>query len=159
MRSTRVRSTILFAGAALSLLAACASLGSEQDQSMAGVLRREMQGYQEWAQFAGFPGIQESKSRAHGKFVATYINSIAAQDPAGVPFGSILVKENFSANDRATLESTTVMQRIEGYDPDNHDWFWARFTAGGELTHSGQVAMCADCHFDAGDDDFVFLND
>lgn len=76
-----------------------------------------------------------------------------------LPPGSILVKENFSRNDRASLEGITVMKRIAGYDPDNEDWFFARYSAGGSLTHAGKVAMCSDCHSSADGDDFSFLND
>jgi hypothetical protein len=57
------------------------------------------------------------------------------------------------------LDSYTVMERVEGDEPENGDWFWARYSTDGTLTHSGQVGMCADCHFDADGDDFVFLND
>ena len=158
MQQTRLYRTLVLAFGAISLIAACASLGTEEDQSTAGVLRTEMEGYQQWAQFEGYPGIQKSKSKVHGKYVATYINAIAARNPTDLAFGSIIVKANYAKKDVSTLKSTTVMKRIEGYDPENGDWFWARYAADGELTHSGKVSMCLDCHFDA-DDDFVFLND
>lgn len=143
----------------LILIVACRSHGTPEDQGMAADLWRDLDGYQRWAQFEGYPGIQKSKSSMHGKFVATYINAIAAADPKGLPDGSVIVKENFSKNDRATLNGLTVMKRVSGYDPEGGDWFWARYEPNGGPTHAGKVSMCADCHFDAGNDDFVFLND
>jgi hypothetical protein len=46
-----------------------------------------------------------------------------------------------------------------GYDPDNEDWFFARYSARGSLTHAGKVAMCSDRHSSADGDDFASLND
>ena len=139
-------------------ITACKSLGTPQDQKEAGGLWDSLSGYEQWDQFAGHEGLEPSKG-AHGKFVRTFLNSVGATNPAAPGFGSIIVKENFGKKDLESLESLTVMQRVEGYDIENNDWFWARFTPSGEQTHSGKVAMCADCHFDAGGDDFVFLND
>jgi hypothetical protein len=144
----------------LALTSSCASLGTPEDQRTAAVLwGQDMRDYRSWAQFDGFPGIQKSKSDMHGTYVATYINGAAAGSPDDLPPGSVIVKENFSSADPSTINGITVMKKIPGYDPDNGDWFWARFTPGGDLTHAGKVAMCADCHFDAGNDDYVFLND
>ena len=102
--------------------------------------------------------MQPGKS-PHGKFVRTFVNPIGAANPAAPGFGTVIVKENYPRDDPASLAALTVMQRIEGYDPENQDWFWARYTPAGELTHSGKVTSCADCHFDADGEDFVFLND
>ena len=117
-----------------------------------------MSGYRQWASFEGHEGIQPGKN-PHEKFVRTFINSTAAANPSNPGYGSIIVKEGFRKDDESTLVSTTVMQKIEGYDPDNEDWFWARYDAKKNLTDSGKVAFCSDCHFDADGDDFVFLND
>jgi len=138
--------------------AACASLGTPEDQASATTMWDEIQGHASWAQFPGHAGMQKGKS-PHGKFVSTYINAVTASNTASPPSRSVIVKENFRQEDRATLDSLTVMKKVEGYDPENGDWFWARYTPEGELTHSGKVAMCFDCHFDAAGDDFVFLND
>ncbi len=137
---------------------ACKSLGTPEDQQEADGLWDVMSGHERWGQFEGHEGLQPSKG-PHAKFVRTFVNSVAAEHPAAPDFGSVIVKENYAARDLTSLHSLTVMQRIEGYDPDNGDWFWARYTPSGELTHSGKVESCSDCHFDAGGEDFVFLND
>ncbi len=155
-----IRARYLFAASVAGTLAiaACQSLGTPEDQQEAGSLWDRMTGYQKWGHFEGHEKMQPGKS-PHGKFVRTFLNSVGAESPAAPGYGSIIVKENYSSNDPASLGALTVMQRIEGYDPENGDWFWARYDVKGELTHSGKVAMCADCHFDADGDDFIFLND
>jgi len=152
------RTTLALATLSLGILAACTSLGTPEDQQVASSLWTSIEGHREWGFFDDHPGVMKGKS-PHGKYVATYINNVARGNQADPPYGSILVKENYSSDDPADLGGYTVMERIEGYDPENGDWFWARFDAKGKQTHSGKVAMCFDCHFDADGDDFVFLND
>ena len=152
------RTAIAFGLFTVGLIGACASLGTPEDQSDGAALWKEMGNYRSWGHFQGHAGMEKGKS-PHGKYIMTYINDSTAAQPDSPPPGSIVVKENFSSEDPGSLGALTVMKRIEGYDPDNGDWFWARFEPSGKLTHSGKVSMCADCHFDAGGDDFLFLND
>lgn len=154
----RLRPALAFTTIGLGLVTACKSLGTPADQQRADSLWDQMQGHEQWGYFDAHPGMMEGNG-PHGEYVETRINAVAARDQADPPFGSILVKENYGSQDRSSLESYTVMQRVEGYDPENGDWFWARWSADGELTHAGKVGMCYDCHFDAQGDDFVFLND
>lgn len=137
---------------------ACKSLGTPADQSQADILWSAMTDYDTWGNFDGHEGIMKGKS-PHGPYVRTFVNSVGMQDQANPGYGTIIVKENFSRDDASTLKGITVMERIEGYDDENNDWFWARYTPTGEQTHNGMVPFCSDCHFDAGNDDFVFLND
>lgn len=139
-------------------MAACACLGTPEDQASASSLWDQIEGHRNWGFFDDHVGLQKGES-PHGKFIARYINGVAQSDQDSPPYGSIIVKENYTARDTAILDSYTVMKRIEGYDAENGDWFWARYDKKGNLTHSGKVAMCFDCHFDADGDDFVFLND
>ena len=139
-------------------LTTCKSLGTPEDQQSADTLWQAMSGHDQWSHFEGHEGLQPGKG-PHGKFVRTFVNPIGAEHPDAPGYGSVIVKENYSSENLASLESLTVMQRVEGYDPDNDDWFWARYTPSGKLTDSGKVESCSNCHFDAGGDDFVFLND
>ncbi len=154
--SSRVLAACCVAGSAT--LVACKSLGTPADQAEAQSLWSQMSDYRSWSQFEGHEGIVRGQG-PHGKFVRTFVNQIGASSASNPAHGTIIVKENFSKDDEAALDSTTVMQRIAGYDPENNDWFWARYTPSGEQTHSGKVAFCSDCHFDASGDDLVFLND
>ena len=153
--STPARCLFLAALLTTWVISACGSPGTPEDQTSAGTLWDAMNGYEQWDQFAGHEGMQPGKS-PHGKFVRTFVKAADASAPG---YGSIIVKENYSSEDPSSLGGLTVMQRIEGYDAENEDWFWARYTPKGKLTHSGKVSSCADCHFDAGGDDYVFLND
>ena len=153
-----LRRSILAASILIGAVAACKSLGTPEEQSTAVTLWDSIAGYQQWGSFEGHQGMQPGKN-PHGEFIQTFVNPIVAQHPESPAFGSIIVKENYSSKQPESFNSITVMQRIAGFDAENNDWFWARYTPSGELTHSGKVEFCSDCHFDAGNDDFVFLND
>ncbi len=144
--------------AASALALACKSLGTPEDQERAASLQAAISGHEQWGSFLDYEGWQKGRS-PHGKYIRTFINSVAEASPGDLPNGSIIVKENFSKQDESTLTALTVMQRIKDFDPENGDWFWARYSPSGELTHSGSVSMCINCHTNAGGDDLVFLND
>ncbi len=152
------QSILLGALVATLTFAACKSLGTPEDQDEAGSLWSRMQGYSSWGQAQSFSGLQPSHS-PHGKFVQVYINEVGLRSLADPAPGTIIVKEGFGNENPDSKKAITVMERIQGYDPDNGDWFWARYSPSGELTHAGKVSMCADCHFDAEGDDFLFIND
>jgi hypothetical protein len=95
--------------------------------------------------------------------------------------GKAVVKKNFrgegvtidavNADPAKYLESVTVMHKREkGYDSDNKDWFWAKYTPAGELVTNpkgmqlaGRVAKgkpkgCIACHQAAPGGDYIFTN-
>ena len=68
--------------------------------------------------------------------------------------------------------AVTVMQRLQGYDPDNHDWFWVKYAPDGSILKNpkgmllaGRVAKgnkkkgCVACHRAAPGGDMVYLHD
>lgn len=70
------------------------------------------------------------------------------------------------------LKAVTVMYRREkGYDPDNQDWFWAKYGPDGTLDTNpkgiplagrvakGMDAGCIACHAGAPGADMVFNHD
>ena len=96
--------------------------------------------------------------------------------------GTFIVKRNYGgegvsveavANDpNRWLKAVTVMYRREaGYDPENKDWFWAKYLPDGSLDKNpagmslaGRVAKgkpqgCIACHKGAPGGDMVFNND
>lgn len=96
--------------------------------------------------------------------------------------GAVIVKRNYGGegvseskvanNPDQYLASVTVMFRRErGYDPDNANWFWAKYKPDGSLATNpkdmklaGRVAKGADkgciaCHSSAPGSDFVYNND
>ena len=95
--------------------------------------------------------------------------------------GPVIVKSNFggdgvsinavNTNPSKYLGAVTVMYKRAGYDPDNSDWFWAKYLPDGSLDKNpkgmqlaGRVAKvdppagCIGCHSAAPGGDMVFTN-
>lgn len=96
--------------------------------------------------------------------------------------GHVIVKRNYGGDGVSTanvandpdqyLQAVTVMfRRKPGYDPENKDWFWAKYTPTGEIMKNpkgmqlaGRVAKgeskgCIACHKSAPGGDMVYLHD
>jgi len=129
--------------------------------------------YNEWAPFADRLDSTYKGQSPHGAYVKVIANKMARQNPHKLPYGSILIKENYAA-DNKTLLAITVMYRTRGangqpWDPENRDWYYVKYTPTGQVAFSppemgskrlaGRVQSCIDCHSGAGSKDFVFLND
>lgn len=147
------------------------AFGQAPDVARAEDLWRDMRGYADtWRSFPGMDGWQEGES-PHGEWLQLYVNAAALAEPDGLADGTIIAKENHSARDDATLQSITVMKKIEGYAPAHGNWFWAAFTPQGAIVVNehgvplaGRIGAGADegciaCHASAGGDDYVFAND
>ena len=144
--------------------------GGPDDVSRATSLwRGTLQNYKSWPAYPGKSGWQPGKS-PHGKVLRYYINATAASNPAHPGYGSIIVKENYM-KENGPLMAVTVMQKIRGYDKDDADWFWVKYSAKGDVMTNpkgmklaGRVAKgmpqgCIACHSNAGGGDFLFVND
>ena len=93
----------------------------------------------------------------------------------------VIVKRNYGGegvsveavkeNRAKYLKAITVMAKQEaGYDPDNHNWFWAKYKPDGQLHKNpkgmllaGRVAKgmdkgCIACHKSASGSDMVFVH-
>lgn len=142
--------------------------GRPRDLELAGTLWAAIAGHESWSAFEGAEGIQ-SASGPHGSHQSLHVNDVAAADEATLPPGSIIVKRNLAAADRTALTAITVMQRIDGFDPEHRDWFWAKFAPNGALAEddagtplAGAIRRgdqgCLPCHGGAPGEDFVFVN-
>jgi hypothetical protein len=120
--------------------------------------------YKNWAPLPGVTADPYQGEEPHGAALRLYANRVAAGKPDALPHGSILVKENYSADAR-TLMGITVMYRAKDYDPEHGDWFWVKYESDGRVAQmngmsvAGRVGMCIDCHSGAGGKDFSFAND
>lgn len=122
--------------------------------------------YEHWAP-AGDNGDFRESERPHGAFVKTYMNRTAAGNPEELPFGSLIIKENYSPE--KVLVAVTLMYRAEGYNPDANDWYWIKYNADGttammdmgekKMPIAGKASGCIDCHSAAGGDDYAYFND
>ena len=182
MRHVRWTLGLVAVGVTAFLISGCASakkadgiamkppFGGREDLARAADLWKTMEGYTSWKAYPGKPGWQEG-GRPHGQFVKYFINPMAARNPGKPGNGSIIIKENYGAQDRKTLGAVTVMKKIRGYDPENADWFWVKFDPKGNvmknpmgMSLAGRVAKgmkkgCISCHSNADGNDFLYIND
>ncbi len=115
----------------------------------------------DWDTYAHWPrqeGLIPGQS-PHGKFHEVYINAALSTALPIVskkaPDGSIIVKENFTADKK--LSNVTVMAKVAGYNPDDGDWFWAKYDPQGKVTGAGKVEACYECHAGVKDNDYIIL--
>ena len=106
----------------------------------------------------GHEGLQPGQA-PHGPFHKVYINSTLLSaipvNSGEVPPGSIIVKENYSQTEE--LAAITVMAKVEGYDPEHNDWFWAKYTPAGETQASGKPNGCISCHAGMKKNDYIII--
>ena len=117
----------------------------------------EINPYLSWGMWPGHPDMYPGKS-PHGAFLKLYANSIAlkaAREGKPMPYGSILVKENY-AKDKETLAAITPMYKVKGYNPKAGDWFWVKYGPSGEIQAEGKVKGCIDCHSVKKSEDYIF---
>lgn len=113
--------------------------------------------YQGWKLWPGkeklYPG-----QHPHGAFLTTYVSPLAfyaIEDKAGeIPNTAFIVKENYTPEKQ--LAAITVMYKVQGYNPEADDWFWLKFTPGGQIEAEGKVADCINCHTSAKGNDWLF---
>jgi len=113
--------------------------------------------YTKWGFIPGHEGIIPGRS-PHGKFVRILANDLALQSLGQgkpLPPGSMIVKENFDG-DQKTLLAVTPMYRVQGYNPEGGDWFWAKYGPQGQVQAEGKLNGCLNCHASAKDRDWVF---
>lgn len=129
-------------------------------------LVRQQDPYTKWAKLN--EQTNPESAGPHGIFVKIYGNKLAAENPATMPPGAVLVAENY-AKDQKTLSRITVMYRVKGYDPKANDWYWLEYLPNGSIARTpanegnkaiaGKVKSCIDCHTKAQGKDFLFSND
>ncbi|MFP4527778.1 MAG: cytochrome P460 family protein [Candidatus Kapaibacterium sp.] len=148
--------------------------GGQKDVDFAHEMWDAMDGYTDWPMKSGF--IEGNSP--HGQIVRLYYNIVNVDEK---PY-HVVIKDNYGGegmtfakvakNPDDYLAAVTIMvQREDGYDPENNDWYWAKYLADGSLDKNargaklagrvakGMNAGCIDCHKDAGEDDYLFSND
>ena len=161
-----------------SLGAAAAPFGNPDDIAFGKKLWRTM----EQNRLVGantFRPMPYETAPPHGNIVETMDGMLKVDQRDGV----VIVKKNFGKRGETTLEqvankptkymtSITVMfKRESGYDPENKNWFWAKYLPSGKLMKNpkgmalaGRVAKgsdkaCIACHAAAPGDDYVYIHD
>ena len=137
------------------------------DAAIAADLWEAIEGFSDWNEPAGWEGINASADGTHGPYVQIWGDDAtlsAIENETEIPDGGTLVKCGYTDPDGTLVDGSghalTAMQKIDGYDPDNGDWFWVKFKLGtGEVDgFAGREGFCSGCHTDA-DGDFVRYDD
>jgi hypothetical protein len=54
--------------------------------------------------------------------------------------------------------AVTAMYKVEDYNPEDGDWFWAKYGPEGKVTAAGRVKSCINGHHTVGvSKDFIFV--
>jgi hypothetical protein len=112
--------------------------------------------YKQWDLWPG-KGKHYRGKHPHGALLTTYINDNARYSlKAGehMASGSFIVKENYTPEKK--LSAVTVMYKIKGYNPDEGDWFWAKYDMNGKALSEGKVKKCIECHSEMKENDYIF---
>jgi len=149
---------IAFSGAGLSnVLAGDKSLPEAEGEDVYTYIT-DVSPYKSWPLFPGTEKLQEGK-HPHGALQTIYVSPSALeaiQERRGeLPDGAFIVKENYMPDQK--LGAITIMYRVKGYNPDAGDWFWAKYSADGDVAASGKVKGCIGCHTAAIQNDWVFI--
>ncbi len=113
--------------------------------------------YTKWGFWPDHQGMQEGRA-PHGPLHKVYVNEPAlgsAKPP--VQFGAIAVKENYGKDKE--LKAITVMYKIEGYNPSDGDWFWAKYSPDGKVDKFGKPKGCVGCHGTRAANDFILVHE
>ena len=113
--------------------------------------------YKKWGVWPGHEGMYPGNS-PHGAYVKLYANDSAlkaARDGMPMPYGAILVKENYS-KDQKTLMLITPMYKVKGFSPGEDAWFWAKYSPDGTPMQVGKVGGCMNCHSAQKSRDWIF---
>lgn len=139
-----------------SALAKVTALPAAEGQAVYDYLTK-VSPYQNWPLFPGTEKLYEGQ-HPHGALLTTYVSSDvlkAIHDRRGkVPNGGFIVKENYMPDGK--LDALTIMYRVKGYNPDAGDWFWAKYSADGNIDAAGKVNGCIGCHTAVIQNDWVF---
>ena len=145
--------------------------GSPEDVAIAEGIWTEMSGEDfenAWNLFPGTTAMQVSGA-PHAAFATILVNATAEGDLTAPADGSIIAKVNLD-DDMGTIGAYTVMKKINGFDAEIDDWFWAKYAPDGTLMMNpdgvplaGAVGSvggggCVGCHSGATGDDWIFVN-
>ena len=118
----------------------------------------ETDSYLGWGFWPGYYGIFPGRS-PHGAYVKIFANGIAlkaAREGKPMPYGAIVVKENYG-KDKTTLMAITPMYKVKNFNPRGGDWFWAKYEPDGKATEAGKVGGCIGCHAAQKTSDWIFM--
>jgi len=119
---------------------------------------QEENDYRNYSYWPGHEGLQPGQA-PHGPYHKVFINPTLSHalpiEEKEVPEGGIIVKENYSADEQ--LKSLTVMAKVDGYNSEGGNWFWAKYGPEGEIQAEGTPNGCTSCHSGMRQNDYVII--
>lgn len=113
--------------------------------------------YTRWGFWPDHQGMQPGRA-PHGPLHKVYVNDRALNSSKPpVQYGSIAVKENYGKDKK--LKAITVMYKVDGYNPDAGDWFWAKYSPDGKADKFGKPNGCVGCHGTRAKNDFILVHE
>lgn len=113
--------------------------------------------YTNWGFWPDHQGMQPGRA-PHGPLHKVYVNDRALNSPQPpVQYGSIAVKENYGKDKK--LKAITVMYKVSGYNPDDGDWYWAKYSSAGKADKFGKPEGCVGCHGTRAANDFILVHE
>jgi len=112
--------------------------------------------YKNWRAWPDYEGVQPARG-PHKPLNRVFVNGrgLSSQKPPA-NFGTIEVKETLTQE--MQLRNITVQYKIEGYNPDDGDWFWAMYDPDGAVKMAGKLDGCIGCHASAKDNDYILAH-
>ena len=158
---------LIFIGSVLAALSACnlppsqiPGNGAEAPAVVQGMSESEIQALIQ--SYKDFPALNTDLKRSdthQGMMVRTHLDPTAMQAYQNKAFpyanGAEVVKEGHMGAD-GPVSALFIMKKIEGYDPENGDWFYAMANGDGMVGEQGRMQMCISCHGAARDKDFIY---
>lgn len=103
-------------------------------------------------------GEKYEGTEPHGRLLTTYLNPPAAraveQRAGQMPAGAVIVKENYMPD--GELDAVTTMHKVQGFNPEHGDWYFAKFDPSGKAQQQGKVEGCIACHSTVSGNDYIF---
>ncbi len=113
--------------------------------------------YTKWNFWPDHQGMQPGRA-PHGPLHKVYVNDRALKSTRPpVQYGSIAVKENYGTDKK--LKAITVMYKLQGFNPGDGDWFWAKYSTKGKADKFGKPAGCVGCHGTRASNDFILVHE
>lgn len=141
-------------------------------ENIANELWDKIQSENYWANWKKWPDkeVFYKGREPHGALLTTYVNDAALKTiinkKGPMPSGATIITENYTPD--KTLDSITVMHKIEGFNPKVNDWFWVKFGPDGKIVTAekygqtlilaGKVAACIECHGGQTANDYIFTS-
>jgi hypothetical protein len=114
--------------------------------------------YSTYSFWPGHEGINPGQA-PHGVYHRIYINNNLKESLPNenkiAPFGSIIVKENFNIDQKVV--KITVMAKVEGFNDEGGNWFWAAYSPEGEVQAEGTPKGCVSCHVGMKNNDYIIV--